>query len=682
MIRWTAGAQNTRDESTKFATLQDAITAVGSNNATLYILAGTYNISADLTVPANVTLNLERGAVLAVATTKTLTINGLIEAGFYQVFSWTGTGAIVLSGLQPVKTSWFGDTAAGINKALLSVSRPCVFKMPGKYIDLGTTSIEIYTCGHTLQGQGVDFSGNHYHGTRLDYSGSGYAILVGKAGVFSAKIGLKDFGVYKTGAGSKGIRMGLADPDWIRYPYMENVVVMDSGWQGSHGMDVLGSEYGIYRRCEFSYNGGAGVRFAVNPANLEGGNINVFESCSFSYNKNEGVLVQRGEDLRFFSCDLQGNGYEGLKATSIGARFIDNLVVESCWFEGNQVDAGRTNGYYHILSADSYVGRITLRHNSLRGITNLWNGTTGNKMACLIAKEATSQANSYCSMSKGAAVQIEALTRANPCQVTWTGHGLSTSDNVLFYNVTQAGWGVRLSSVEFKITKIDDNNFTIPCDTIPCAADYDPNTDPGTVRKINVPRPWNYALGGVIRLIGEDIDKWSFHQNTRVEGDFAGWDYADYYVRTTRTTVEETLYSHIFWGKTLAGNSSIIDDAISEGARFMKGGRLSRLKIRAEGTKTGSAGNKTIKLYWGSQVIGTVGPTNDDNTWMIEATVKFTDATAQQIISTAWNQSTPTLLRTAGSQNAANDVEVKITGTAAGAGDTITCHALSIIPDG
>ena len=63
------------------ATLQDALTALGATTAVLRVPKGTCNLDANLTIPPNITLKPERGAILAIATTKTLTINGKLEAG-------------------------------------------------------------------------------------------------------------------------------------------------------------------------------------------------------------------------------------------------------------------------------------------------------------------------------------------------------------------------------------------------------------------------------------------------------------------------------------------------------------------------------------------------------------------------------------------------------------------------
>ena len=57
-------------------TLPAAIAAIDTETCILRVPAGTHNITADLEIPANIPLRVERGATLSVATTKTLTING------------------------------------------------------------------------------------------------------------------------------------------------------------------------------------------------------------------------------------------------------------------------------------------------------------------------------------------------------------------------------------------------------------------------------------------------------------------------------------------------------------------------------------------------------------------------------------------------------------------------------
>jgi hypothetical protein len=77
-------------------TIIAAIIAIGSENRVLYLSPVTWNITKNLTIPANITLKPEKGAVIAIADTMTLTINGGIEAGADEIFFYSGTGKVVL----------------------------------------------------------------------------------------------------------------------------------------------------------------------------------------------------------------------------------------------------------------------------------------------------------------------------------------------------------------------------------------------------------------------------------------------------------------------------------------------------------------------------------------------------------------------------------------------------------
>ncbi len=82
-------------------TLQTATTAIGNTAVILRIPAGTWGIPADLTIPANVTVQMERGAILSIADTKTLTINGSLKAGPYQIIAWAGSGKVKFASGSP-----------------------------------------------------------------------------------------------------------------------------------------------------------------------------------------------------------------------------------------------------------------------------------------------------------------------------------------------------------------------------------------------------------------------------------------------------------------------------------------------------------------------------------------------------------------------------------------------------
>ena len=75
---------------------------------------------------------------------------------------------------------------------------------------------------------------------------------------------------------------------------------------------------------------------------------------------------------------------------------------------------------------------------------------------------------------------IEAISQANPCEITITGHGLVDGDIMQIGTaITQADW-VGLKDKVWPITKIDDNRFTVAFDSSAFGTAYNAGTDPGT----------------------------------------------------------------------------------------------------------------------------------------------------------------------------------------------------------
>lgn len=103
-----------------FATLADAIAAVGSTDKTIVISDGQAVIS-NLVIPVNVTLEFLCGGMLNPATGITVTVNGKVNAGLYQIFG--GNGDIVFGGdnIDKVFVQWFGATGDGTTDDTVSI---------------------------------------------------------------------------------------------------------------------------------------------------------------------------------------------------------------------------------------------------------------------------------------------------------------------------------------------------------------------------------------------------------------------------------------------------------------------------------------------------------------------------------------------------------------------------------
>lgn len=93
-----------------WATLNAAINTIGSASCTLEIAPGTWTVTDDLTFPATMTLRFPQGASFSITAAKTVTINGQIEAGPYQIFS--GSGTVTLAALERIYFGhWAGSDA-------------------------------------------------------------------------------------------------------------------------------------------------------------------------------------------------------------------------------------------------------------------------------------------------------------------------------------------------------------------------------------------------------------------------------------------------------------------------------------------------------------------------------------------------------------------------------------------
>ncbi|KHE91338.1 MAG: hypothetical protein K8F52_08865 [Candidatus Scalindua rubra] len=135
--------------------LKDLIDAIGSDNETIVLMPGTYTVSTNETVPANISLLFYSGAVISVDSGKTLTIaNGdSIIAGGVQIFSGAGTVDFTVGRPSPVTPKWWGATGDGSTDdtaALVEAFKhPKVLIPAGTYIVDGTATTSIVTRGGT-----------------------------------------------------------------------------------------------------------------------------------------------------------------------------------------------------------------------------------------------------------------------------------------------------------------------------------------------------------------------------------------------------------------------------------------------------------------------------------------------------------------------------------------------------
>ena len=93
--------------STAYTDLDTAVSNIGATPTTL-IVNSTFTVTNNVTVPSTLFLLFYRNGSLNVPTTKTVTINGPLDAPLTtNIFVLTGTGNVYISGERPVSAPWF-----------------------------------------------------------------------------------------------------------------------------------------------------------------------------------------------------------------------------------------------------------------------------------------------------------------------------------------------------------------------------------------------------------------------------------------------------------------------------------------------------------------------------------------------------------------------------------------------
>ena len=112
-----------------YNSIAEAVLSFGSAYTVLVIPPGVWPITANLAIPANITLKPLPGAFITISTGVTVTHYGLIEAGYQNIFVCSGTGKVVFVFQGVVYAEWFGavrndptnDTGIAVNLCIASL---------------------------------------------------------------------------------------------------------------------------------------------------------------------------------------------------------------------------------------------------------------------------------------------------------------------------------------------------------------------------------------------------------------------------------------------------------------------------------------------------------------------------------------------------------------------------------
>jgi hypothetical protein len=289
------------------AAITAALSAAGSSERTVLLAAGLWKISNSLTIPSNITLKFEHGAILNISAATTVTINGPIEASVSQIF--LGAGKVNFgSKVKEAYPQWWGavgtadDTVvcqAALDSGVKTIRfKPAIYSIyPAKKYIIGFWGLQpandttlIFEPGSKLKA--ITNDRDHYSVLQLD-------------GKHNVKIyGVSIEGERNTHTGTTG--------EWGHgiaiHGASTNIVIKDANvfncW--GDGIEVSGVSDGVYVENSTFDNNRRNACSITNAKNV------LFTKCTFS--NSNGTSPQAGVDVE----------------ADTAADYIQNIVFENC----------------------------------------------------------------------------------------------------------------------------------------------------------------------------------------------------------------------------------------------------------------------------------------------------------------------------------------------------------------
>ena len=358
---------------------------------TTYVPAGIYRFGASVTLSNP--LAFEQGATLIPASGVTLTLNGDISAGLWQIFDLSAGGAVILHGVSEVQARWFGAHPAGRaakNAAAINHAIVCAKASRNASLVLGPGTLEIdSTLTYSGPNTGITTIGTH-EGSVSQGSAPGNCVLkwVGGASpmidVLATFHTFHGFSLQNNGSATHGIRCRIGGRQWMDRLYFScpsgasafSVASIELGAVSS------GVNYDKVQRCEFE----AGPALKV----LGAGTTLLVEQFMMDSSVGSGAFINIEGALDVLTIRDGTVNYrtamrEFIDMSNIGSFRVSVCRVENIEFDGGEVtmpesiakvkncdaflfEANQASGFGHPSNTESLItatdSRVTIRNNA------------------------------------------------------------------------------------------------------------------------------------------------------------------------------------------------------------------------------------------------------------------------------------------------------------------------------
>jgi hypothetical protein len=373
------------------AAIQSATTAATTNGGIIFFPPGTYKISSALTVPSNVTLWFANGAKLSIDTGITVTINGPIDAGLYQIFS--GAGLVRGTPLvEKIYVQWFGvygdssDIQAVLQKAVdfVNLNGIKLFFPNGNYfsntgggitINYGYPYKPVVFEGETQSGAVLVYnqaSGDFIYVKPVDTALRPDAGLTGISYFAMSNLSLSGQGGVSTATGLRIGRTGYVC-DSISNNTIENVTIKSFG----QGIFLESCRHINFTNVIVSSSGQRSLNISCFGNADFAGDYN-FNACEFNSGTDMAILHFNSATstgggiggIHYNDCIIYGN----VAATrtvyfvcSSGGRVADT------WFNGCALDGGTNDAFFFNIGGTSQIFQIFFNSVYAVGYTTFFN---------------------------------------------------------------------------------------------------------------------------------------------------------------------------------------------------------------------------------------------------------------------------------------------------------------------
>lgn len=314
----------------------DAITAIGSANKTL-LVTEVETCDTNFTVPANVTVKFERGGKWTINTGVTVTINGQVEAGLFEIFIYVGTGVCALSKNSELYPEWWGALADGTTDDYTALSRTVTVAAGLRWINLRATRTYLINTELSLHtgSEGVKLNGNF----ATIKAGGAMTNVISIGDTTTIKVQLRNLIINADDVATYGIYLMMVTET---NSLIQNCSVTKAV---SHGWYLRKCQVARFENVRAHINGGAG--FFIDDCNAS-----TFDSIRSTSNTGNGITVQKTDftgGCQMFNIDAEANIEHGVEIVNT----LSPVTINGGWLGGNTKDGILIGGSARGVSVHS-----------------------------------------------------------------------------------------------------------------------------------------------------------------------------------------------------------------------------------------------------------------------------------------------------------------------------------------